>query len=312
MEAYEDALADKRIEAGSQHTAPGSMRALAISYYQSSAFTELERSTQQSYRGFIDHFCKEHGDKRAAKLQAHHIVELMEARKPGAANWLLKVLRAMMRHAVAIRIRADDPTRDIRNRPIKSDGYHSWTEAEIAQYEAYHPIGSNARLALALLLYTGQRRSDVVVMGRQHIQDGTLYVRQKKTGIELWIPILPELGEIIDKTPASHLTFLITQYGRPYASGSFGHWFRWQCDAAGLPANCSAHGLRKAAARRLADAGCSAHEIAAITGHATLKEVERYTKGANRKRLAVSAMSKIRTGREHEMANPEKVSQNGH
>jgi len=48
--------------------------------------------------------------------------------------------------------------------------------------------------------------------------------------------------------------------------------------------NCSAHGLRKAAARRLAEAGCTEHEIAAITGHASLREVQRYTKAADQKR----------------------------
>jgi integrase len=296
MEAYERALEGRPEPIGGKRIASGSMRALAVSYYQSSAFTELERSTQQSYRNVIDRFCKEHGDKSALKLQAGHIVKLLDARPTGPANWLLKVLRAMYRHAVAVNMRDDDPTRDIRNRAVKGDGYHSWTEGEIAQYEAAHPIGSKARLALALLVCTGQRRSDVVLMGRQHIQeDGTLYVRQKKTGAELWIPIHPDLAKIVDGTPADHLTFLTTQFGRGYTSGGFGHWFRQQCDAAGLPANCSAHGLRKAAARRLADSGCSVHEIAAITGHASLKEVERYTKGANQKRLARSAMDKMRT-----------------
>ena len=91
------------------------------------------------------------------------------AEKPDSANLLRRVLRAMMQHAVEIGMRDDDPTRDVKAIKRKSDGYHSWTDAEIAQFEARHPIGTKPRLALALLLYTGQRRSDVVTMGRQHI-----------------------------------------------------------------------------------------------------------------------------------------------
>jgi integrase len=177
---------------------------------------------------------------------------------------------------------------------VKSDGYHSWTEAEIEKFERAYPIGSRERLALALLLFTGQRRGDVVRMGRQHVRDGLLQIRQQKTGVELAIPIHEALAGILATTPAYNLMFLTTQYDGGFKPGSFGHWFRKQCNAVGLP-HCSAHGLRKAAARRLAEAGCTEHEIAAITGHASLKEVQRYTKGANQKRLAEAAMSKVKT-----------------
>jgi integrase len=177
---------------------------------------------------------------------------------------------------------------------VKSDGFHSWNDDEIAQFEKRHPIGSFARLALALLLYTGQRRSDVVRMGPQHIRNGVLHVRQQKTGIELAIPVHPVLAAVLAETPTHHLTFLATQFGRPFTAGYFGQWFRGQCDAAGLR-HCSAHGLRKAAARRLAEAGCTAHEIAAITGHASLKEVERYTRAVDQQKLAAAAMEKTGT-----------------
>jgi integrase len=199
----------------------------------------------------------------------------------------------MMKHAVETGLRADDPTRDIKAIRVKSDGYHSWTDEEIAQFEHRHPVGSRARLALALLLYTGQRRSDVVRMGRQHIRHGVLEVRQVKTGAELSIPLHSTLASILAETPTNNLTFLITQFGQPFKAAGFGNWFREQCNAAGLR-HCSAHGLRKAAARRLAEAGCTEHEIAAITGHASLREVARYTKAADQKRLARAAMDKVK------------------
>jgi integrase len=213
---------------------------------------------------------------------------------PWAANALRNILRALMRHAIEIGLRTDDPTRDVRAIRLKSDGYHSWLDDEIAQFENRHPIGSRARLALALLLNTGQRRSDVIKMGRQNIRNGFLHIRQQKTGIVLLIPVHTALAGIIAQTPADHLTFLTTQYGSPFSQTGFSYWFREECDKAGLR-HCSAHGLGKAAARRLAEAGCTAHEIAAITGHASLREIVRYTKAADQQRLASAAMEKAET-----------------
>jgi integrase len=295
MGAYEEALAGQPAQIGSARVKPGTIRALAVSYYNSLGFRSLKASSQAIYRRIIDPYCREHGDKRTATLRREHIVKLMAARKPGSANGLHKVLRAMMQHAVETGLRADDPTRDVKAISIKTDGYHGWTDSEIEQFEARHVVGSRALLALALLLYTGQRRSDVVRMGRQHIRDGVLQVRQLKTGAELSIPVHQALAAIIAETPTEQLTFLTTQFGRPFTAAGFSNWFRGQCDAAGLP-HCSAHGLRKAAARRLAEAGCTEHEIAAITGHASLRLVEHYTKAVNQKKLAASAMDKVKTG----------------
>jgi integrase len=202
-------------------------------------------------------------------------------------------IRALMDYAVCIGLRADNPVIGIKLPNLKTEEYYSWTEAEIEQFQERHGRGTTARLALALLLYTGQRRGDVIKMGRQHIRGGTLHVRQQKTGIELAIPIHPALAAIISDTPADHLTLLTTKTGKPFSAAGFGNWFRDRCNEVGLR-HCSAHGLRKAAARRLAEAGCSMHEIAAITGHASLSEIQRYTKAADQKRLAQSAMEKVR------------------
>ena len=131
--------------------------------------------------------------------------------------------------------------------------------------------------------------------GRQHIRDGVLHVKQEKTGAALAIPVHSNLQAIFDATPSEHLTFLVTSRGKPYGAVSFSMWFRVQCDAAGMPKECSAHGLRKAACRRLAEAGCSANEIAAISGHATLREVARYTKAVDHARMARNAMARTKT-----------------
>lgn len=123
-------------------------------------------------------------------------------------------------------------------------------------------------------------------MGRQHVREGTLSIRQQKTGTLVEIPILPELQDARDVMPADHLTYLTTEYGQAFRAARFGNWFRERCNEADIPKGYAAHGLRKASATRLADAGCTDHEIMAWGGWETLKEVQRYTKAANRKRLA--------------------------
>jgi len=137
----------------------------------------------------------------------------------------LAALRALMRHALAIGLRVDDPTSGVRGPKYRSAGFYSWTEEDIAAFEARHQVGTRARLALALLLYTAQRRADVIRMGRQHVRDGVIHVRQSKTGATLVIPLHPELRAVVDATPAEHLTFLTTREGRQFHPDSFTHWF---------------------------------------------------------------------------------------
>jgi integrase len=172
-----------------------------------------------------------------------------------------------------------------------------------------HPIGTEARLAFALLLYTGQRRSDVVRMGRQHIKDGIISIVQAKTGAEVDVPILPALQAILDDVQRRRIApvFIITAYGKPRTEAGFTNWFRDRRVEAGLSEGLSPHGLRKAFCRVAAEAGLTPHQIMAITGHRTLAEVTRYTKAADRKKLAIEGMRMIekRTG----CGNPaEKVS----
>jgi integrase len=309
MAAYQTALAGQMPSIGAARVLPRSMHALAISYYGSGEFLRMNPRSQRVRRNIIEKFCQETdaggqrlGDKRAALLQRDHIVRFMGAKaaKPESANALRKALRAMMQHAVAIKMRSDDPTQGVRQIAAKSKrGLHTWDELEIARFEATHSIGSKPRLAFALGLFTGQARQDVIAMGQQHVREGVLFWVRKKTahstGIELFIPVVSELREVLNASRSAHLTFLTTELGRPFTAAGFGNWFRKQCDTAGLP-HCTFHGLRKAAARRLAEHGCTPHEIAAITGHATLKEIERYTKAASRKRLAESAMNKVKRG----------------
>jgi integrase len=294
MDAYQQALGADPVPIGaSKRSGPGSVSAAIAEYFGSQDFRSLTGFTLAVRRPILERFRERFGDHRLAILPREMIVALLDTMAPHSAKNWLKTLRHFFCWCVSRKLIASDPTLGIRVKTPKSDGYHPFSEDEIAVFEAHHPIGSKARLALALGLYTGQRRGDVVRMGRQHIRNGELTVRQQKTGAALVIPVMPELRRIIDATPTGHLTLLVTQTGKSYAAGDFSAQFRVWCDAAGLPPECSFHGLRKAACRRLAEAGCTVHQIAAISGHKTLKEIERYTKGVDQRRLAREALGSL-------------------
>ncbi len=297
MTSYQDALSGitaPPVEIGAGRVRPRSIDALVIRYYASAAFVQLAPSTQATYRGALERFRNKYGDRLVASLQRKHIKAMMDrqADAPAAANMTLKMLRLLMPLAIDMEWRKDDPTAGIKRLRVKGDGFHSWTEDEIAAFEKRHPVGTRPRLAMALLLYTGQRRSDVVGMGWPAVRGERIAVTQQKTGKALLIPMHDDLAAILAQTPRANITFITTDHGAPYTAAGFGNWFRERCDEAGLP-QCSAHGLRKAAARRLAEAGCSSKQIAAVTGHTSLREVERYVAAAEQARLADDAVASL-------------------
>jgi integrase len=318
--AYEAALAGAPAAVtsiGSTRTVPGTVDALIAAYLDcsknsSSPFKTLAPETQRTRRNILENFRKEDGSLplyttnakgERTMLLTHPIVQRIVNKKAGtpfAQRNFLNTLRAMFGWAAKEERIPDDPTLGVTRLKTKTTGYKTGTESDIERIETRHPIGSKERLAFALVLYTGQRRGDVVKMGAPHVHNGILTIDQGKTegGEEahLEIPVHPKLKEIIDATPTVGInTFLVTHFGKPYTAPGFGNWFREICDEAGCR-DVSAHSFRKATARRLAEIGCTAHQIASITGHASLKEVERYTEAADRKRLAREAMAKLVEG----------------
>lgn len=302
MEAYRKALSGEARPAtkstGSATAASGSLRWLCEGYFQSAEFRQLDNSTKRVRRNILDELCRHHGGKPAAQMLPRHVRALRDHRadRPEAANAIVKALRQVFAFGVATDLAAGNPAREISYLRSGSQGFHSWTPEEIKAFEDRHPVGTTARLAFALLLYTGQRRSDVVRFGRQHVRNGWLKFTQHKNRrakpVTLEIPIVGELQSIIDASQCGDLTYLVTHFGRPFTSAGFGNKFRVWCDEAGLK-HCSAHGIRKAAAVRLAELGASEHEIMAVTGHRTSKEVTRYTRAARQKVLAGRAMDRI-------------------
>lgn len=284
----------------------GTMRWLVAQYTASGMFKQLGAKTQKDRRATLERFCNNvpkgstapDGEKPFDQLQAKHIRLRRDAlvATPEAANTMLKAIKQVFKFAVQYEHLDRNPAADVEPLKSKGDGYHSWTLEEIEKFESVHPVGSTARLALALALYTGQRRSDLVKFGKQHVRDGWLVFTQFKgrenKPVRLELPIIPELQRIIDASPTGDLAFLATAYGKPFTAAGFGNRMREWCDKAKL-SDCSTHGLRKAAAARLAELGCTEFEIMAITGHQTSKEVTRYTKAASQRLRAESALAKL-------------------
>ena len=295
MAAYEKALAGAPAVVGAGRHDPGTVEAVVTAYMNSSSFADFAAATQRMRRALLKRFCIEHGDKRLAMMEPRHVAKLLDPLDPHPQRNMLKALRGLMTFAIGRRVIDADPTVGYKlKRARDTGGFKTWTEADIAQFEERHPVGSKARLALALLLYTGLRRGDVVRLGRQHVRNGILSLKQSKTGTQVDLPVLPELQGALDLTPVG-MTFLVTRRDIPFTPDGFGMWFRDRCTEAGLR-GLSAHGLRKAAATRLAEHGATAHELMAVFGWATLREAERYTRAANRKALAGGVMRKLRSG----------------
>nr|WP_313429337.1 tyrosine-type recombinase/integrase [Brevundimonas diminuta] len=298
MEAYQAALdgdTAPKLAIGQERTKAGTMNALIVAYYQSSDFADLAPITKKTYRNMIERWRTENGHLSITGLQTKHVRTMLDkmADRPGAAYNLRRILKVLMRFAVEREYRPDNPMIAIRRPKKATDGYRSWTEEDIETFVAKWPLGTRQHLALSLLLYTAQRRSDVVTMGRQHVSRSKIHVVQHKTKTRLAIPIHPKLAEALAYAPKDQLTFLATEAGKPRTPAGFTTWFVDAAKTAGLPPRSSPHGLRKAAARRLAEAGCSANEIMAVTGHKSLQEVATYTRAADQERMAEDAMSRF-------------------
>jgi integrase len=290
----------------------GSLRWLIEAYCKSTDFrSELDPSTQR-VRMLILESCLAEPLRPGASLTfaefpivklTPKVIKVLRDRKAGlpeAANGRVKAMRAVFRWALNEELVDDDPAAKVRYVKNATEGHHSWTTEEVARFEERHPIGTKARLALALMLFTGVRRSDAVLLGRQHVRDGWFSFRaqkgKKRTPMHIELPILPELADIIAQSPTGDLTYLVTEFGRPFSVAGFGNWFRERCNEAGLK-HCSAHGLRKAGAVLAAERGATENQLMAIFGWRKADEARRYTRAASRKKLAAGATQLLSRGK---------------
>lgn len=308
--AFKAALENARQGIGGKRAepkhAPGSFDALIASYYQSPAFLKGSDTRQRIARGILEAFREEYGKDLVQNCKAIHVEAFLMAKKakrvegkrivggPEAARALHKQLKRLFRHAIKLEWIAANPAEQADSAGGKKGTRHTWTEAEIAQYRRHHAIGTKARLALEIILWTGQRRGDACAFGREHIRGNQIIWTAAKGQKEMILPLAPQLRAAIAAMPTVGIkTFLVTEWGKTFSKDGFGNWFRKRCIEAELPNQCRAHGLRKAIARRAAELEATQQQLKAIGGWEQDAEVSTYAKGADQARLAEAAIARI-------------------
>lgn len=292
-EAYELLHSQERAPIGIERTKEGSFSALIAVYLRSPAFTGLRDQTRRTYQNDLKRFRQQYGDMSAKTVKRQHVIAMLDDLGGKSEKSLRRMLSILLGLAYDRGWRTDNPMVGLRRKRKAHKGFRPWSVEDIGKFEEKWQAGSRERLALYLLLCTIQRRSDVVGMGRQHVKEGRIRVVQSKTGTPLWIPIHRKLDAELALVPADQLTFVLTQYGKPFSPAGFTNWFSEKAQTAGCPKGCSPHGLRKAGLSFLAEAGCSAKELMALSGHKSLSEVTLYTEAADQVQLADSAMQKL-------------------
>lgn len=307
MAAYADASVKDGEGVARTRTKPKTINALIVAYYLSNGFKKkLSAGTQHAYRGQIEKFRKAHGEKSALMIQPIHfnaIFEDLAADAPAQTANLRKRLRAVFQVAVRLGWRHDNPVRETDKIDYETIGHIPWSEDDIVQFREFWGEGSKPAIALTVFLTTGVRRSDAHTIGRQHVRNGKVSVTQAKGGARLVIPAHPDLLALVESLPPGQMTFILTQYGKPYSRAGLTNWFSECARKAGLE-DRTPHGLRKAVGRRLAEAGCSEKQIASVLGHTDPNTAKIYTKDADQARLASDAMGKMSANEERLASTP--------
>jgi integrase len=299
MEAYTAALA------GTTPTSPTTLRndagtfgKLIEDYRRTASFSNLSASSKLSYGYALNPLVKAHGHRPLNSMPRDKLIKIIEgigAKSPGMANLTRAVLHKILKDAHKRGTIRENPLAAGVDR-FKGGSFHSWTDDELSVFEARWPVGTRERLAYALYFYTGQRGSDVARMNRADITATGIKVVQKKTGAELNIELHPDLISIIRLTPSKGLSLIGNKHnGRPIQRAALTALIREAVGKAGLPARCKPHGLRKAAMRVMAEGGATGKQLAAVSGHRTTKEVDRYTAAADQTRLARGGIATMPT-----------------
>jgi integrase len=237
---------------------------------------------------------KNAGQAPIAEIRRAEVVAGREqrAKTPSQANNYLDTLRALFKWAVKAELVKKDPTQGVENitRP-NTEGFHPWTRDEVERFRNRWPRGTRERRALEIMLFTGLRRGDAAIFGRQHIRGGQFAIRTAKNGVVVDAPLLPKLADELALAPANALAFVATKDGRPMTKESFGNWFKDACREAKVPGNC--HGLRKIGATLAAENGARERQLMALFGWTDPAMARIYTRTAESKRLAAQAAAML-------------------
>lgn len=306
--AYHKAMDGEDVTLSVRQASAGSISAAIGRYYKSVEFRALAPITQQTYRNTLERFRKGYGHLPLAGMGTVDVNRVLDELKPGAATHMRKRLRQLFEFAIGAGLAKTNPVKEAKRVRKKTVGYRTWSEQNIAAFRAKWAMDTPQRLAFEILLYTGLRRSDAVRVGWKHVFGKRIEISAQKTGVELSIPIHDELWRFLKDRPRKDETFIVTRYGKARSEKAFTGFITEAAAGAGITAQASPHGLRKAACRRLAEAGASAPEIMAITGHRNINEVMTYIREADQKRLSIAAMTKMADAFDQKLPNrPEEL-----
>lgn len=274
----------------------GTLEWLWTRYKDSAAWRALSLATQKQRRNIMSHVLVKSGNWGIDGVRRADIAASRDAKAdtPAQARNYLDLMRGLYRWAVEAGYAKIDPTLGVKNPPkVTGPGFEVWAETDVARYRKKWSFGTHERVWLEVLLCTGMRRGDAVKIGPQHVIDGAIQTltEKSKKQIPLTLEILPPLQAALDAGPIGERAFIIGKGGEPLTKESFGNFFREACNLAGVEK--SAHGLRKLAATRAAEAGASERELEALFGWRGGAMASLYTRAADRSKLARQAISKM-------------------
>ncbi len=304
LATYKEALSEGD---SSQAKAEKSFEWLCERYYKSAQFQAFEPETRRRKRVILGEICdmagvsgRRLGSAHFASMKRVHVRKLRDIKsdRPDAADRLVKTISSLFAWAVKNDLAAVNPAEKLEKLGGRTEGFYTWTEDDVEAFEACWAIGTRPRLAMAIMLYLGVRRSDAVLIGRKHeSRDGQtvsfpMFKGRKKGVRVLTLPVLPPLRAILGGSGLGQETWLETSFRKPYSNAGFGNAFKDWCKEAGLP-RCNCHGLRKIGAVRAAEAGASEHELMAMFGWEDADMARIYTRKAAQKKLAMSGAAKL-------------------
>jgi len=310
---YEAACSGRRPDGKDDKLArinPATFRWLIQSYRQSPKFRNLRPVTKRHQNYDFEWILQYIADLPFTRFELRHVEWLMAKKEnaPSAANNIRKRMVALFNYAIRLELMKANPARLSEKHQESPDGHYTWTDADIERFRAAYPSGTRERLAIELALNTGAARQDLSRLGWQNIQDGRIAYRRGKTDQSTTLPIIPELTEELAHVPTDQMLFILDSKGHPYTPEGLSQWFTGRVRDAGV-AKGSLHGLRKAGATRLANAGATENEIAAYLAHRSTRQATTYTKKADKNRLTDSAFAKLQgTNKVHILSNlPKKL-----
>ncbi|TQN55352.1 tyrosine-type recombinase/integrase [Agrobacterium tumefaciens] len=302
-------LLEKAVEAKplSSIVRPNSFRWLCMEYMRSNAFTSLDETTRTRRRKIMEGIWEERLSDKDDRLVADiplprvtvaHIEALRDRKRdaPFAADERLKVLRQVFDTKKDGKAIVPNIARLVQPFNAHSDGHATATPEDIEKFIAHHGTSSKAVLYVAIQMYTGLRVSDLAVLGPQHRRKDAfklrLFKNRNRTPVDIDIAIHPILEAVLASHKVENLTYLVTEFGKPFSVKGLGNrisdWWR----QAGM-GHLTSHSVRKGLATDVAHNEATDSMLEAMFGWKDGKTSKIYTRNAERARLARQTVERI-------------------